>query len=115
MGFYLFPKKNFEKFPRNTLKVAPRLYTYHKQNRTIMALNEYLENYKPPRIKRGYFYGTEKRESEWEQVCKALEEGYQDTTALVTWLVSECGWDGITPKSITNRINEQKRRIQQSK
>ena len=79
-----------------------------------MALNEYLENYKPPRIKRGYFYGTEKREAEWEQVLKALEEGYKDTTALVNWLVDECGWDGVTPKSITNRINEQKKRIQKS-
>ena len=39
-----------------------------------MALNEYLENYKPPRMKRGYFYGTEKRESEWEEVCKALKK-----------------------------------------
>ena len=80
-----------------------------------MALNDYLEKYKPPKIKRGYFYGTEKRESEWEQVLKALENGYQDTTAIVEWLIVECGWNGVTPKTITNRVNEQKRRIRQSK
>jgi len=79
-----------------------------------MTLNKFLENYKPPRVKRGYIYGTEKRQMEWEQVLSALEKGNQDTTAIVDWLVGECGWDGITPKSITNRINEQKKRIQKS-
>jgi len=112
IGFKQFPKKNFEKFPRNTPNDALVIYNLCKQkNRTQMALKEYLENYKSPQVKRGYFYGTEKRETEWEQVLKALEEGYKDTTALVNWLVNECGWDGITPKSITNRINEQKKHI----
>jgi len=79
-----------------------------------MALKNYLKTYKRPPIKRGYIYGTEKRQMEWEQVLSALEKGYQDTTALVDWLVGECGWDGITPKTISNRINEQKKRIQKS-
>ena len=112
IGFKVCPKKTFDKFPTNTHKVALTIYNYNKlKNRMQMALKEYLENYKPPQVKRGYFYGTEKREAEWEQVLKALEEGYKDTTALVNWLVNECGWDGITPKSITNRINEQKKHI----
>ena len=64
-----------------------------------MALKEYLENYKPPQMKRGYFYGTEKREAEWEQVLQALEEGYKDTTALVNWLVDECGCMVPSPSS----------------
>jgi len=79
-----------------------------------MTLKDYLETYERKPQKRGYFYSTEKREAEWEQVLQALEEGYKDTTALVNWLVDECGWDGVTPKSITNRINEQKKRIQKS-
>ena len=31
IGFKQFPKKNFEKFPRNTLKVALTIYNYNKQ------------------------------------------------------------------------------------
>ena len=50
-----------------------------------MALNEYLENYKPPKssvvismVQRSVkFMGTS---------LQALEEGYKDTTALVNWL-----------------------------
>lgn len=80
-----------------------------------MALKEYLDNYKRKPLKRGYFYGTELRASQWEEVLTALENGFQDTTALVDWLVDECEWDGVVPKSIRNRINEEKQRIRKSK
>lgn len=80
-----------------------------------MTLKEYLDNYKRKPLNRGYFYGTELRTSQWEEVLSALENGYTDTTALVDWLVDECGWDGVSPKSIRNRINEHKERIRKSK
>jgi hypothetical protein len=80
-----------------------------------MTLKDYLETYERKPQKRGYFYSTEKRESEWEEVLSALNNGYNDTQALVDWLIDECGWTGVTAKTISNRINEQKQRIRKSK
>lgn len=80
-----------------------------------MTLKNYLDNYERPQQKYGYFYSTELRASQWEEVLNALQEGYLETTPLVDYLIDECGWTGITPKTIRNRINEEKNRIRKAK
>ena len=45
---------------------------------------------------------------QWEEVLSALHKGYLDTTPLVDYLIDECGWTGVAPKTIRNRINEEK-------
>ena len=80
-----------------------------------MTLNDYLEKYERPQQKYGYFYATEQRTEQWEEVLSALHKGYLDTTPLVDYLIDECGWTGIAPKTIRNRINEEKIRIRKAK
>lgn len=80
-----------------------------------MTLNDYLEKYERPHQKYGYFYSTELRATQWEEVLTALNKGYLETTPLVDYLIDECGWTGIAPKTIRNRINEEKKRIRKAK
>ncbi len=80
-----------------------------------MTLNDYLEKYERHPQKYGYFYATEQRASQWEEVLSALHKGYLDTTPLVDYLIDECGWTGVAPKTIRNRINEEKNRIRKAK
>lgn len=80
-----------------------------------MTLNDYLEQYERQPQRYGYFYATEQRTEQWEEVLSALHKGYLDTTPLVDYLIDECGWTGIAPKTIRNRINEEKIRIRKAK
>lgn len=80
-----------------------------------MTLDDYLEQYERQPQRYGYFYATEQRTEQWEEVLSALHKGYLDTTPLVDYLVDECGWTGIAPKTIRNRINEEKIRIRKAK
>jgi hypothetical protein len=80
-----------------------------------MTLNDYLESYTREPLQKGYFYGTEKRTEQWEEVLSALHKGYLETTPLVDYLIDECGWTGVAPKTIRNRINEEKNRIRKAK
>ena len=80
-----------------------------------MTLNDQLEKYERHPQKYGYFYATEQRASQWEEVLSALHKGYLDTTPLVDYLIDECGWTGVAPKTIRNRINEEKNRIRKAK
>jgi len=80
-----------------------------------MTLNNYLESYTREQIKKGYFYATEQRTEQWEEVISDLNKGYLDTTPLVDYLIDECGWTGVAPKTIRNRINEEKNRIRKAK
>ena len=56
-----------------------------------MTLNDYLEKYERHPQKYGYFYATEQRTEQWEEVLSALHKGYLDTTPLVDYLIDECG------------------------
>jgi hypothetical protein len=80
-----------------------------------MTLDDYLEQYEKQPQRYGYFYATEQRTEQWEEVLSALHKGYLDTTPLVDYLIDECGWTGIAPKTIRNRINEEKIRIRKAK
>jgi|AACY02.4.fsa_nt_gi hypothetical protein len=80
-----------------------------------MTLDDYLEQYERQPQRYGYFYATEQRTEQWEEVLSALHKGYLDTTPLVDYLIDECGWTGIAPKTIRNRINEEKIRIRKAK
>ena len=80
-----------------------------------MTLDDYLEQYERQPQRYGYFYATEQRTEQWEEVLSALHKGYLDTTPLVDYLIDECGWTGIAPKTIRNRINEEKNRIRKAK
>jgi len=80
-----------------------------------MTLDDYLEQYERQPQRYGYFYATEQRTEQWEEVLSALHKGYLDTTPLVDYLIDECGWTGIAPKTIRNRINVEKIRIRKAK